>query len=96
MSDSPKFKITPRRDGGPAFARPSGISQEGINTQAQEGMSTLDYFAAEALKAVSDYAPRGEITPEAKEHAFVLARHCYNIAEAFVNEKNRRSSLPQS
>ena len=61
-----------RYDGGQAFPRPSGPGQEGVNTQAQIGMTLRDWFAGQALAGImasKENMPFHVVAPLAYSHA---------------------------
>ena len=74
MSTTPKID-----DGGPAFPCPP----DHLST----GMTLRDWFAGQALATVCDYQARGDITPQAIDHASVLAAHAYNVADAMIRAR---------
>jgi hypothetical protein len=73
---------TERKDGGPAH--PTNMLEH------VPGMSLRDWFAGQALVAISDYAPLGNpVGIGAREHAKTLAVHAYAIADAMLSERQK-------
>jgi hypothetical protein len=83
----------PRDDGGPAFPRPIGNSGAS-DARAREvsgeaiGMSLRDYFAGQALVTgmQSDISQDDVV---ADKVATVIARRCYEIADAMIAERSK-------
>jgi hypothetical protein len=77
-------------NGGPAFPR-AGDRYSG--TDAVDGMSLRDYFAAQAISEWRVGAYDGSAPPPASDHAqaahrcAALARHAYAIADAMLEER---------
>ena len=77
-----------RKNGGPAFPRPTGwnglngIDEHGSN-EPQDGMTLRDYFAAAALQGT--LAGRAS-WPMNVDHKQILAQECYGIADAMLAE----------
>lgn len=72
--------MTQRDDGGPAFPRYNirgGIAMS-------EGMSLQDWFAGQVL--VGEMIQGGNVLPPG------MAKHCYDMADAMLAERNRRNS----
>lgn len=79
-----------RPENPPAFPR-DGVYSNGHNDWydwPEYGMDLLDYFAGKAMKAVSvdDHAT----TWDEEENDDAFAKRCYDIAEAFLRERERR------
>jgi hypothetical protein len=82
---------TERKDGGPdnppAFPPNAGWRD---NDPDCRGLSMRDWFAGQALVAISDYAPLGNpVGIGAREHAKTLAVHAYAIADAMLSERQK-------
>jgi hypothetical protein len=75
---------TERKDGGPVHP----VHDAG--QLLHEGLSLRDWFAGQALVAISDYAPLGNpVGIGAREHAKTLAVHAYAIADAMLSERQK-------
>lgn len=76
---------TPINDGGPAFPRPSGPPQEGIDTTAKSGMSLRDWFAGQALPVVMQAA-------DTRKHTIAdVGIAAYSFADAMLAAREVRS-----
>lgn len=65
-------------DGGPAFPRPSGIAQEGVDTTAKIGMTLRDWFAGQALAGMMAHQNSSKWT------RYEVAGDCYAYADAML------------
>ena len=81
-----------QNDGGPAFPRPGDTWHDPDRpaaTDAQEGMTLLDWFAGMALMGMVATKPY-EHTPGGKAEA---ASECWEMADAMLMEKRHRDRL---
>lgn len=69
-------------DGGPAFPTTFEAWNDGCG-----GMSLLDYFAAQAMRAALTGDPCDRSTPES------VSKYAYTIAAAMLVESKRRKGL---
>ena len=79
-----------RDNGGPAFARPVSLREDGLMVEnGSEGMTLRDYFAAKALPAAMTaiwrdigYKPQDGLS-DIQQHA----RLAYQMADAMILER---------
>lgn len=81
--------FVPPANGGTAFPSIHSLRSDnagGFRAAGAPGMSTLDYVAASVLPTILNNEPE-----ESDEN---IVGHAYDLAEAFIAEKQRRNSMP--
>jgi hypothetical protein len=70
-------------DGGPAFPAPAVARTDMTGSDVTSGMSMRDWFAGQMLPRIGSGWPNDE-------NKALLARRCYEIADAMIAEREKR------